>query len=99
MQRGHLIDATRIEDGLLVYIKKVRGNSDEFRIATFFSQPHIREHPRNHCVPILALLDPPQSEWTIMVMPLLRPFDNPRFVTVGAAVEFVRQLIEVCPFE
>ena len=52
--------------------------------------------PANHCVPIydvLALDD--DHDFVIIVMPLLRPYTNPRFDTIGEAVECFRQLFEV----
>ena len=50
---------------------------------------------RNHTVPLLDVVNLPNSGESMFVMPLLRRFDDPPFVTVGEAVEFFRQLFEV----
>jgi hypothetical protein len=34
----------------------------------------------------------------IIVMPLLRPFDDPPFDTIGEVVDFITQVAEVSPF-
>lgn len=51
---------------------------------------------RNHCVPILdAFHDLFMGDVNYIVMPLLRPFDDPEFGFVGEVVDFVTQVIEV----
>lgn len=51
---------------------------------------------RNHCVPVLDSFDAfDDPRRTIVVMPLLRRFDDPPFETVWEVVECVRQLFEV----
>jgi hypothetical protein len=52
--------------------------------------------PRNHCVPIYEVLQLPDDEdKLILVMPLLKEYDIPRFDTIGEVVEFFQQLFEV----
>lgn len=52
--------------------------------------------PRNHCVQLLEVLpDPLQADSALMVMPYLRPFDDPEFGAIGEVVEFVKQILEV----
>ena len=61
----------------------------------FNSEP-LRSHPKNHCVPVLGVLDIPDVEgMVILVMPLLCTFDRLRFDTVGEVVEFFQQLLNV----
>jgi len=51
---------------------------------------------RNHCVPILdAFQDPVIPDFSYIVMPLLRLFDNPEFGAMGEVIDFVTQLLEV----
>ncbi len=38
---------------------------------------------------------PEDSDIAILVLPLLRPFNNPEMETIGEATEFFRQLFEV----
>lgn len=40
-------------------------------------------------------LDPLNSSQTLMVMPYLRPFDDPEFGTIGEVVDFLKQTLEV----
>lgn len=73
-------------------------NGLENEIAVYFSTEPLASHPHNHCVPIYEVLQIPDSDLdneVIIVMPLLRPFDEPRFKSVGEAAEFLRQIFEV----
>ena len=93
------MDATRIRDGKIVMLKKVVDTTHPYELEVnrlLSSEPHI-SHPRNHCVPIHEFMDVPDEEHThIIVMPLLHPFDEPSFGTVGEAIEFFHQIFEVC---
>ena len=87
------MDATRLEDGELVAIKSFIKKDQEEEIAQFFAA--IRD-PRNHCVRVHQILpDPLEPRMGLMVMPYLRPCNNPEFSTVGDVVEFVDQTLEV----
>lgn len=56
----------------------------------------LKDDPRNHCVPILQVIDDPDDDSkSYLVMPLLRPMDNPPFERVKEVVEFVDQMLEV----
>lgn len=59
------------------------------------SEPMISD-PRNHSIPLLNVLIPPDknSNSRILVMPLLRPIGSPLFDTFGEAIECIRQLFE-----
>lgn len=71
-------------------------HTDEIEIGQYLSSEELRRDEHNYCVPILAALHPPTSpEFDIIVMPLLKRFDSPRFDTVGEVVEYLRQYIEV----
>lgn len=99
-QQGLLMDAKRVSDGSFVYLKRMeRGGSgvaDELQIGQFLSSDALRTDPRNHCVPIIDELPCPNGE-AIMVMPLLRPFYDPKFQTFGEAIAFFVQIFEVGP--
>ncbi|TFY51207.1 hypothetical protein EVJ58_g10687 [Rhodofomes roseus] len=67
----------------------------EVELNQFLSSDAMASDPRNHCVRLLDVLpDPMDSAITIIVMPLLRSYDNPDFLTVGEAVACLQQLIE-----
>ncbi|KAI0723537.1 hypothetical protein C8Q76DRAFT_794463 [Earliella scabrosa] len=96
--RTHLIDATRRSDGRLILLKKVASGSQEIRIASYFSTGDLRKDPRNHCVPILdVFVDSQDPAISFIVMPFLRPIDQPEFDTVGSILTCVEQLLEVNP--
>lgn len=70
----------------------------EINIGLYFSQTVLASHPKNHCVPILGVLDlPDDDDLKIIVMPLLREIDDPCFDTVGEVVEMFRQIFEAGP--
>ena len=90
------IDATRISDGLQVYIKRVKSDSEELRIARFLSDPSRVKDPDNHTVPVLDVFtDNLDLTLSCIVMPLLQYFDEPPFEYVAEVVDFVDQLLEV----
>lgn len=81
---------------MLKRISKVK-HPTEIEITRYFSTEPIASHPRNHSVPLYEVLDVPgDDESVILVLPLLRPYDNPPMNSVGEAVEFLRQIFEVC---
>lgn len=52
----------------------------------------------NHCVPLLDVLEENKdSEVYYLVMPYLRPAHDPPLRTVGDAMDFTTQLLEVRP--
>ncbi|KAH7920628.1 hypothetical protein BV22DRAFT_1097836 [Leucogyrophana mollusca] len=94
---GHILDATRTEDGSFVTLKIVKKSvhPHEVDIGLYFSSKSLASDPANHCVPIHEVLQVPEDDdRVIIVMPLLRLYSNPRFDTVGEVVECFRQLFE-----
>lgn len=97
-QFGHIIDAVRLSDGEMVVLKRISSKSHPYEkeISLMFSAEPLRSNPSNHAVPILDVFDVPETpESYILVMPLLRTFYEPHFTTVGEAIEFCRQALEV----
>ena len=77
-------------------IKKIRRNGDESRIAQMLSTRELREDPRNHCVPIIEVIDDPDRDTlSYLVMPLLRAADSPPFQYIREIIDFVDQILEV----
>ena len=90
------MDATRISDGKLVSLKRVKSSSQEIVIASLLSSEELRSDPRNHCVPILdAIVDTEDPALSFIVMPFLRHVDDPPLDTVGSVLECMEQLLEV----
>lgn len=98
MQRGVILDATRIADDTVVTLKKIKTSLHpyEIDICRYFSSEPRASDPANRCVPVYEVLDVPDDpDYKLIVMPFLRKFYDPRFLTVGEAVEFFRQAFEV----
>ncbi|KAI0077232.1 hypothetical protein K474DRAFT_1675023 [Panus rudis PR-1116 ss-1] len=90
-----VIDASRRSDGATVMIKSILKSRREKDIALFLSRDSIREEPANHCVHILDVLDDPlDSGRELLIMPYLRPFNDPEFCTIGEVVDFIHQTLE-----
>ena len=101
IQSVRVLDATRVSDGLQVLLKAIPDNEEgetERAILEYLSSPNLRSDPRNHAVALLDTVKLPYDGDMVLVMPLLRSFGDPRFQTVGEAVEFFRQVFEVRPF-
>lgn len=96
--RTHLVDARRIADGKMVYIKRVQTDDGESSIASYLSgDPFQVEDPRNHSVPVLDYFkDDVEPSISYMVMPFLSSMNEPEFETVGEIVDFCSQMLEVC---
>ena len=94
------MDAIRTQDDLPVILKRVfpQEGPYELSITRQFSSPELAENAHNHCVPLLDVIElegPSSSSGKLMVFPLLRPFDQPRFQTFGEFVAFFTQICEV----
>ena len=91
------MDATRRRDGKQVMLKKTYPDEGphELIITQLFSSQAFARDPRNHCVPLLDIIEIPENGQKLMVMPLLRPFNNPHFQTFGEFVAFFTQISEV----
>lgn len=91
-----VLDAKSIESGKLVCIKRIERISEEIEIARFLSSAENLLDTRNRCPPLLASFsDPTIPNVNYIVMPLLRPFDDPEFGALGEVVDFVTQVLEV----
>ncbi|KAG6901306.1 hypothetical protein C0995_013876 [Termitomyces sp. Mi166 len=96
---GILMDATRA-DGTLVMLKAIHParSSTEIPVGKLLSSEPLAS-PRNHCVPYLEVIDPPEgSDEAFIVLPLLVKMEALPFKTVGEAVEFFRQTFEGLEF-
>ncbi|TCD65334.1 hypothetical protein EIP91_002772 [Steccherinum ochraceum] len=101
LARPGVLDAVRISDGEMVFLKRISSKTHEREkeMTMMWSAEPLSSDPRNHCVPVLDVLDlPGSSEETLLVLPLLRLFSDPAFLTVGEAMEFFRQAFEGLAF-
>jgi hypothetical protein len=96
-----VMDAVRTRDNLPVMLKRVFTNEGpyELSITQRFSSPELARDPRNHCVLLLDVIELPMESSAgshkVMVFPLLRPFNSPRFQTFGELIAFFTQICEV----
>ena len=96
-QNPDVIDATK-QDRTVVAIKWIRDGSLEVEIAKYLSSEELRRDTWNHCAPILdTFIDPDHAypDAHFLVMPLLRPFDDPEFSALEEVVDFVDQILAV----
>ena len=77
-------------------IKRISRQSEEASIAQRLSTKELRADPRNHCVPIIEVIeDPNDDSISYMVMPLLRNANLPPFQYMKEIMDFVDQVLEV----
>lgn len=94
IQHPKTIDATRLKDGKMVFIKRIDKGSSETDISLLLSLPQLRKDPKNHAVPVLELITG-DEHFDFLVLPLLRRFDRPPFINVEEVVDFIQQTLEV----
>jgi hypothetical protein len=92
------MDATRISDGATVALKMIFKSEHPYEvdISEFLSSEPLASESGNHCIPLYEVLEVPDNEdMLLLVMPFLRPYGDPRFETIGEAIEFFKQIFEV----
>lgn len=82
----------RYRPGWVPSWKGVRPHETE--ISKMFSSAELSTDLRNHCVPVYDVLQAPEDDLVIIVMPLLRQCDDPPFDTVGEAIRFFQEMFE-----
>ena len=95
---SNVLDAVRQSDGEMVMLKQVSRSihPNEISIGQYLSSPDLALDPRNHSCPVLDVLqDPLDPDMQLLVMPLLKEFNEPPHITVGEAIDFFRQAFEV----
>ena len=98
VQHPFILDATRTSTKEIVVLKKVvkSRHPHEVEISQYFSSEALRSDRRNHCVPVLDVLNVPDDpDINIIVFPLLRNCNDPDWATVGELVSFLVQIFEV----
>ncbi|EJD41144.1 hypothetical protein AURDEDRAFT_36933, partial [Auricularia subglabra TFB-10046 SS5] len=89
-----LIDAIRVSDGTRVMLKLVKPAEDHSEEIDCFLTARGAD-PRNHCLPLLAVLRPPEYPgYAVLVAPYCLPWMLWPFVRVDEAVDFFTQVFE-----
>lgn len=97
-QAPQIVSATRTSDGVHVILKRIQRSihPHEIEIGRFLASEPLRKQRENHCVEMFDVLQVPnETDEAILVLPLLRPFNNPPFETIGEIVDFTLQVFEV----
>ena len=77
-------------------IKKINSKNEEGHIAQMLSTKEMLADPRNHCVPVIEVIEDPNDEKvSYMVMPLLQHVEWPPFECIKDIVDCVDQVFEV----
>jgi len=95
-QKGDVLDATQIKDGVKVVLKRVPSAGNEVEIALYLSSAEMRSNPRNRMVLILDVITLLDDKYVLLVMPYLRIFNTPPFHCRMEFVEAIRQFLQVC---
>lgn len=98
-QKGSLLDATvEGENRKDVFIKRIdlTTHPNEVKIASRLGSPEGCKDEWNHCVPVLGIFpDDHDPKYQYIIMPVLRPFNDPSFASLGEVIDFVNQTLEV----
>ena len=95
------MDAQEVSSNRLICIKMITKSTTELAIAHYLSPvgAHAHQDSTNHCVPVLdSFRDPISPGVRYLVMPLLRPYNEPEFGVVGEVIDFTTQILEVVIF-
>lgn len=93
LQWGMGIDAIQLSTNRMVWI--VRKDAHDVDVEAF-KILHTPSSPEDHIVPVLDVLQQDEDDsLRYFVLPFLRPFDDPPFETVGDAIDYVDQIMEV----
>lgn len=85
-----------MSDGKAVFLKWTAKSSPDVSIGQFLSSEDLAKDPKNHCTPIIEVLeDQDDPDHVIIVYPLLRGIDAPRPASVRETVSLVEQTLEV----
>lgn len=91
-----VMDAVRISDGIPVVIKRIKTGSTELDICRYFSSDERSRDADNYCVPILdEFTDDSDPSTHLIIMPLLRQYNDPHFYFVDEVLDFVKQTLKV----
>ncbi|KAH9946038.1 kinase-like domain-containing protein [Epithele typhae] len=93
-----LFRGTQCATGAKVVIKAVHIRSRELDVIRYLSSPAVRNHPMNHCIPVLALVDVPQDKLAFIVMEEWCPQLTTTPCNLGRFFHALRQCIEHIAF-
>ncbi|KAI0060102.1 hypothetical protein BV25DRAFT_1839864 [Artomyces pyxidatus] len=105
---GNDLNPLACEDSIVVVILKIHTplngpDNEEIEILRYLSSSELASDPRNHCVPLLDVLEveghsPVLRGVRIAVLPLFRDWYEPRFNMVVEALSFIKQMLEGLDF-
>ncbi|THG95622.1 hypothetical protein EW026_g6061 [Hermanssonia centrifuga] len=96
---GAAVEATRQRGDVKVFIKAVKPATREIDFPACFSTHQWRDHPSNHFLPVLDVLeDPLDANNVLMVTPHVRPLDYSAFTTLEEIIDFMEQTLRGMQF-
>ncbi|KAG1726947.1 uncharacterized protein EDB91DRAFT_1165051 [Suillus paluster] len=93
--------AVRASDGAHVILKRIQPSihPHEIEIGRFLTSEPLRSQHENHCVEMLDIIPVPNdTDQVLIVLPLLRAFNDPPFETIGEIIDFCCQAFEGLQF-
>lgn len=96
-QVGGVNHAVSVKGGPWLVLKTVNTSKfpKEIDIMKFLAEDPRGSDPENRAVlPIEVLVHPTERDLSILVLPLLRAFDDPGFETMGEALDFILQFFK-----
>jgi len=64
----NLFRGTRCCDGTKIIVKAVHRRSHELAVIRYLSSPPLRDHPMNHCIPVLDIIEICEEDLAFIVM-------------------------------
>ncbi|KAJ7112949.1 kinase-like domain-containing protein [Mycena epipterygia] len=98
VHQNRVLDATRLQDGKKVILKRIETDGDEISIFKYLSDPSMRSDPRNRMIPLLDIIAMPDSPWSFLVMPYCRRFNYPPFHCRNEFVDAMTQFMKGLQF-
>lgn len=90
------MDARRVRDGAMVWLKYVGKNTPEIPIGGMLSHPAVQNDPLNHTTPLLEVIELEEdSDHAILAFPLLRSILDPLPQSIRECLDFMDQTLEV----
>ncbi|KAJ7487215.1 kinase-like domain-containing protein [Mycena galericulata] len=94
-----VLDATHIHDGKKVILKGVPTDGPEIGIIKYLRSPPTPPfYQWNRTIPLLEIIEMPQSPWSFLVMPYCRRFNYPPFHCRYEFLEAMTQFLEGLQF-
>ncbi|KAJ7078440.1 kinase-like domain-containing protein [Mycena belliarum] len=93
-----VLDATRMQDGKKVVLKRVPTKGEELKMITYLTTPSLRSDLRNRTIPVLDIIHLLNTSLSLIVMPYCRVFNYPPFHCSNEFIEAMTQFLDGLQF-